>query len=78
MSIQVHPEDTYALEHEHEYEKNEMWYIVDVKEDAYIYYGVQEEMIRSDFIQKIQDNTTLESLRKVPVKKGDSFSYLKI
>lgn len=29
LSIQVHPDDTYALSHDHEYGKTEMWYIVD-------------------------------------------------
>ena len=29
LSIQIHPDDEYALENENEYGKNEMWYVVD-------------------------------------------------
>ena len=30
LSIQIHPDDEYALENEGEYGKNEMWYVIDV------------------------------------------------
>ena len=40
LSIQVHPSDEYALEHEHEYGKTEMWYIVDCDPGASLYFGV--------------------------------------
>ena len=31
LSIQVHPDDEYALKHEGEYGKTEMWYIMDAR-----------------------------------------------
>lgn len=73
LSIQVHPDDRYALEHEGEYGKTEMWYIVDCSDDAYLYYGLNATITKEDFLQRIHDNTILEVLNKVPVYKGDVF-----
>ena len=73
LSIQVHPDDEYALEVEHEYGKTEMWYIVDSEKDSYIYYGLTKEISRDEFKERIQNNTILEVLNKVPTKKGDVF-----
>ena len=39
LSIQVHPDNAYALKNEHQYGKTEMWYVVDCEEGAYLYYG---------------------------------------
>ena len=36
LSIQIHPDDEYALEDENEYGKNEMWYVVDCEPGAYL------------------------------------------
>lgn len=71
LSIQVHPNDDYALEHEGEYGKNEMWYILDAKEDAFIYYGTNKEISQEAFKSAIENNEVLETLNQVPVKAGD-------
>lgn len=73
LSIQVHPDDSYALKHEHQYGKTEMWYVVDAKEDAFLYYGFSKTVSKEELKERIQNNTLLEVLNKVPVKKGDSF-----
>lgn len=73
LSIQVHPGDDYALSKEGQYGKTEMWYVVDCGEDAYLYYGFQKKISKEEFAQRILDNTLLEVLNKVPVKKGDAF-----
>ncbi len=39
LSIQVHPSNAYALEHEGQFGKTEMWYIIDAEPGATIYYG---------------------------------------
>ena len=39
LSIQVHPNDDYALEHENQYGKNEMWYVIDAKIVLVLYVG---------------------------------------
>ena len=73
LSIQVHPEDEYALRVEGEYGKTEMWYIVDCEPDAYLYYGLNRTVTKDEFRKRIEDNTLLEILNKVPVHKGDVF-----
>lgn len=73
LSIQVHPDDSYALEHEHQYGKTEMWYVVDAKEGAFLYYGFSKSVSKEELKERIHNNTLLEVLNKVPVKKGDTF-----
>ncbi len=73
LSIQVHPSDEYALKNEGQYGKTEMWYIVDCEENAYLYYGFNREISKEEFKNRIEQNTLLEVLNKVPVKKGDCF-----
>ncbi len=73
LSIQVHPTDEYALRVEGEYGKTEMWYVVDCDPGAYLYYGFNREITPDEFARRIADNTLLEVLNKVEVKKGDCF-----
>ncbi len=71
LSIQVHPNNEYALKNEGQYGKTEMWYIVDAKEGAFLYYGFKEEISKEEFAKRIEEDTLLEVLNKVPVHKGD-------
>lgn len=73
LSVQVHPSDDYALEHEHQYGKTEMWYVVDCAEGAELYHGFKHEISEDEFKQRIADNTLTDVLRAVPVHKGDVF-----
>lgn len=71
LSIQVHPDNRYALENEGQYGKTEMWYVVDAKKDAFLYYGFKTEISKEEFARRIQEDTLLEVLNAVPVQKGD-------
>ena len=73
LSIQVHPDDAYALAHEGQYGKTEMWYVADCGEGAFLYYGFSRPVDREEFARRIADDTLTEVLRAVPVKKGDVF-----
>lgn len=73
LSIQVHPDDEYALRVEKEYGKTEMWYILDAEEGASLYYGTSKEITKEEFRERIENNTILEVLKQVPVHKGDVF-----
>lgn len=73
LSVQIHPDDDYALTHENEYGKNEMWYVMDCAEDSYIYYGLNRKISKMELRRRIRENTLLEVLNKIPVHKGDSF-----
>ncbi len=71
LSIQVHPDNQYALKNEGQYGKTEMWYIMDAEEDAFLYYGFREEISREELVRRIQENTLTEVLNAVQVQKGD-------
>lgn len=73
LSVQVHPENEYALRVEGEYGKTEMWYIVDCEEGASLLYGFKHDISKEEFQQRIENNTLLEVCNKVQVKKGDMF-----
>ncbi len=73
LSVQVHPNNDYALRVEGEYGKTEMWYIVDCSEGAQLIYGFKDKVSREEFARRIKDNTLLEITNNVPVHKGDVF-----
>ena len=73
LSVQVHPTDEYAVAHGQAYGKTEMWYIVDAKEDAFIYLGFKRTVTEQECRTAIAAGTFTELLRKQPVKKGESY-----
>jgi len=73
LSIQVHPSDEYAYEHEGEQGKTEMWYVMDAEPDAFLYFGFKQEISKEQFKASIEDDTLCDLLNKVNVKKGDCF-----
>lgn len=48
-----------------------MWYILDAKEEAFIYIGFNRKVTEAECRQRIADGTLEEVLKKVPVKQGD-------
>jgi len=73
LSIQVHPNNEYALTHEGEYGKTEMWYIVDCEPGAFLYYGFQKSISKEEFAERIRSNTLTDVLNRVEVHPGDVF-----
>ena len=73
LSVQVHPNNEYAMRVEGEYGKTEMWYIVDCDEGAELLYGFKDNISKEEFANRIADNTLLEVTNSVPVHKGDVF-----
>lgn len=73
LSVQVHPDDAYANEHENgELGKTECWYIIDCAEDAEIIYG-HTAMSKEEFVERVENNEWNELLRSVKIKPGDFF-----
>ena len=73
LSIQVHPDDEYALSHTDDMGKTEMWYIVDAKPGAKLIYGLKRKYTR-DALKTAIDAGTLESLMNyVEVKSGETY-----
>ena len=71
LSIQVHPDDTYAQEVEKvPFGKTECWYIMDCDEDATLVIG-HHAQTREELKQMIADNRYEELIRQIPVQKGD-------
>ena len=73
LSVQVHPDDAYALANEGEYGKTEMWYVLDCDEDAALYYGFSRDVTKEEYESAIRSGTLTDLLLRVPVKKGDVF-----
>lgn len=73
LSIQVHPNDDYALEHENQYGKNEMWYVIDAKPGSGLYVGFNKDVDKEEVKRRVQDNTITEILNFYPTKSGDIF-----
>lgn len=73
LSVQVHPDDTFAREQGESNGKTEMWYVLDCEPGAYLYYGLKNKISPNEFMKRIQNNSILEVCRKMPVKKGDVF-----
>jgi mannose-6-phosphate isomerase class I len=71
LSIQIHPDDEYALENEGEYGKNEMWYVIDCEPDSYLYCGLSRDISKEEIDERIANNTITEVLNRIDVKPGD-------
>ena len=72
LSVQVHPDDAYGLEHEGELGKTECWYIIDAEPGAEIIYGHNAKS-KEELRQQIESKDWENLLTKVPVKAGDFF-----
>lgn len=72
LSVQVHPDDAYALAHEGELGKTECWYVLAADEGAEIVYGHQAQT-KEDLQEMISTGQWEELLTRVPVKAGDFF-----
>ncbi|MDD6729029.1 MAG: class I mannose-6-phosphate isomerase [Eubacteriales bacterium] len=73
LSIQVHPDNDYAQRVEGEFGKTEIWYVLDATDDAQLVYGFKEKITSEEFQKAIEDNTLMDVLNTVKVKKGDLF-----
>ena len=73
LSVQVHPDDDYALEHENQYGKNEMWYVIDSEPGAGLYVGFNRDVSRKEVEERVKNNTIMEVLNFYPTNPGDVF-----
>lgn len=74
LSVQVHPDDAYAREVEHElFGKTEMWYVLDAAKDAKLVYGFYHDMDKEKLRCSLEQGTVEKYLQKVKVHKDDVF-----
>ena len=72
LSIQVHPDDRYANDHENgESGKHEAWYIIDAKPGAQIIYNVIPGIDKDDFIESVNKSEIDQCLNYITVFPGD-------
>lgn len=75
LSIQVHPDDSYAHTVEAAsgfHGKTEAWYILRAAPGAELLHGLRAASDRSRFAAAIADGSVLDLLRRVPVAPGDT------
>lgn len=71
LSIQVHPDDTYAKEHENgSLGKMECWYILDCEKDSTLVIGHNAKS-KDELKEMINNSRWNEFISEIPVKKGD-------
>lgn len=74
LSVQVHPTDEYAREHENgQLGKTEMWYVLDASKDAKLVYGLKRSYSETQMRRAIEKGRIMNYLQQVPVKKDDLF-----
>ena len=73
LSVQVHPDDEYALKREGELGKNEMWYVLDAKPGAELVYGFNRDVTEEQVRKAVADGSIERLLNHVPVQKGNVF-----
>lgn len=73
LSIQVHPDDAYAGEHENgSLGKSECWYVLDAKKGGQIIVG-QRAHDRAEFAKMVEEGRWDDLENLVPIKAGDFF-----
>lgn len=73
LSVQVHPNDDYAMANENgELGKTECWYIIDCKDDADMIFG-HNARSKEELVEQINQGKWGELLRRVKIKPGDFF-----
>jgi mannose-6-phosphate isomerase len=73
LSIQVHPDDAYAAEHEHgSLGKRECWYVLSAEPGATIVVG-QRAHDRAEFSRMVEEGRWSDLLNEIPIHAGDFF-----
>lgn len=71
LSVQVHPDSTYAASHPGTFSKDEAWLVVHADEGARILHGVHDGVKVADFQRAIEENRADKLLRSTVMHAGD-------
>ena len=74
LSVQVHPNDDYALKYENSFGKSEMWHIISADEGSGLYVGLNNNYSRDDIEKALNEGTIIDKLNFFKVKPGDTFN----
>lgn len=73
LSVQVHPDDEYAREHEHQNGKTEMWYVMDARPGAKLVCGFAHDVTEEQLRRGVEEGDLSKHLQKIDVYKDDVF-----
>lgn len=73
LSIQVHPDDKYALKNEGSLGKSEMWYILAADRGSELVFGFNQDMTEDSIRKALSEGNLTDYLNHVPVHKDDVF-----
>lgn len=74
LSVQVHPDDTYAQRVEHQPNgKTECWYVMHAEAGAELVMGWTRDTSREEYERRVADGSLGDILQRVPVHAGDAF-----
>ena len=74
LSVQVHPDDAYAKEHENgALGKTEMWYVINAAKEARLIYGFRRTIDKEQIIKSVDNGSIEKYLQKVEIHDGDVF-----
>ena len=71
LSIQVHPDDAYAIPHENSFGKAECWYILSASPDATLIMGMNEGWDKKSYLDQANKGNFDNMFAKISVKAGD-------
>lgn len=71
LSVQVHPDPTYAASHPGCFVKNEAWFVLEARPGAAIYRGIREDVTPEAFLAALDEGRLLECLNRIEVSPGD-------
>ncbi len=75
LSVQVHPDDDYAMRHEAVrggVGKTEMWYVVSARPGAEVRVSFKAEVTKESFRRAVAEGTAEELLERIAVAAGDA------
>lgn len=73
LSVQVHPGDEYALEHEKSLGKTEMWHVLRSTREAQIAGGLKRAVTRDELLAASGSEAIVDLLKWMAVSEGQSF-----
>ena len=73
LSVQVHPNDEYALKNENSFGKSEMWHIISAEQGAGLYVGFNKDYKKEEIEKHLKEGTILDTLNFFKVKPGETY-----
>ncbi len=73
LSIQVHPDDTLAMERHNSCGKTEMWYVLQAEQGSQLISGFRTQLDKKTYTKLLNDGELESALNYEPVRAGDVF-----